>query len=158
MHIRPKARIVVIGLTLGACALFSASLSYMKFQKQHYVVPAHGMVRAANNGTTYEQDLENLGNYWVHIHAATQSYRERNFDNAKLEINQAIEKSRSRGDVWVARSLLKDIYVSTGEVELALKEIDWMTTHNSRPDVLADLAQERSSLLTAKAAQNQTTT
>ena len=104
----------------------------------------------ADSKDRYHNDIENLNRYWLHIHAAREYMDANNYDKSKIEYEEAIKASRSNGDVWMARALIKDMYVKSGQTDHAVNEIDWLYQHNPRSDVRQELSLERSRLLAAK--------
>ena len=106
---------------------------------------------AQENSRPYSQDIADLNNYWSHIHAGTDYLKSGDFDLAKQELSLAVQKSRSHGDVWMARAILKRVLTQSGEYDLALKEVEWLYENNPRPDVREELIVDKRNLLVAKA-------
>ena len=58
-----------------------------------------------------KQDLKKLNMYWTHIHNARALIEKNAYKQAEQEYILAINVSRSDGDVWMARALLKDLHI-----------------------------------------------
>jgi hypothetical protein len=112
----------------------------------HLLVVAAVMITPKPPDTTsksYSQDLLELKSYWGHMHAASDHYQAKRFDAAEDEIQLAIKKSRSENDVWVARSLRKRVLKASGDLEAAIREIDWLYANNKKEDVRKKLLKEK---------------
>ena len=138
-----KNRVTLV-LILGF--IFAVAVAYVTRTKTHESDNTSltiGNNKDVSGRGSFAKDVTELEEYWRHIHLGTDFYKAGKFNLAEQEARIAIEKSRSDGDVWVARSLLKRIYENQGRTDLVLNEIDWMIRNNNRPDVLTKLYRER---------------
>jgi Tfp pilus assembly protein PilF len=146
---QPKSRnmVIIAGCAFALLVFFLILASTAQYKKK---MTKQEFSSSKTVHKPYSQDIEDLNNYWSHMHAAADYFQDGQFNQAKESIRMAIEKSRYSGDVWMARDILRKIYIQGGERDLALKEIDWLYENNPRSDVRKELTEEKTRILATK--------
>ncbi|GEM_PF-5139357 len=90
------------------------------------------------------QKIEKEGHY---SRLSEKLAEEGRYDEAIAAAEEALKYSLGKNaGAWMARRNLARIYERAGKYELALKELEWAESVQTRPDVLAELAQDRKRL------------
>ena len=93
-----------------------------------------------------------------HLNTAIKLKNEGKYDEAINECRTALDYTNKTGaNAWVTRRILGDIYEKAGKYNLALEELEWAESVQTRPDVLKQLAEERIRLETLLATKAQAT-
>ena len=84
----------------------------------------------------------------LHRRRAHELSEDGKFDEAIVECLKALSYTNENGkaDQWVTRRALGHIYELAGKYDLALKELQWAESIQTRPDVLEQLAEDRKRL------------
>ncbi len=111
--------------------------------------------RSAFNRPDVEKELEDharaitrIEKESFHLRAAERFEEKGEYDQAISECYEALKYTGSKqgANQWVARRALGRIFEKARKYDLALKELDWAESVQNRPDVLTELAKDRSRL------------
>lgn len=145
-----KIGTVLLIITIAALLFVSRNL-----KREDLRIEALGsnqiVVGSKSSAESFAEDLRKHDQYWTHVHRARGYADAGKYSESKVEYTKAIATSRGAGDVWMVRDGLKDMYVKSGQLDLAVQEIEWLMQNNKRPDVIQSLIDEKSRLLAASA-------
>jgi tetratricopeptide (TPR) repeat protein len=95
----------------------------------------------------HAETLRRIDNRWDYIHSAEKLAKQGKYDDAIVEAKQSLKYTNPNdASAWVSRQTLQRLYEKAGYYDLAMKELEWAESVQTRPDVLKKLAEDRNRL------------